>query len=138
MRLYLAGPMSGYVQFNFPAFYAATDDLRKRGYDIVSPAELDAIGGTDKEAMASTDGDASKLTKTWGDLLARDVKIVSDAVDGVIFLQPEWIKSKGAKLEAFVALLCKDHKFFQYHGPNEEIEVLGRGYVLHQIYMDML
>lgn len=120
VKLYLAGPMSGYPQFNFPAFYAATKDLRARGYEIISPAELDEVGGTDKEAMASADGDASKLTKTWGDLLARDVKIVADQVDGVIFLQTDWAKSKGAKLEAFVALLCK-HKFYQYHGPDKEI-----------------
>lgn len=111
-RFYLAGPMSGYPQFNFPAFIAAAADLRGRGYDIVSPAELDAEDGVDKQAMSSADGDASKLTMTWGDLLARDVKIVSDQVQGVIFL-PGWEKSRGARLEAFVGVLS-GHKFYEY------------------------
>jgi hypothetical protein len=111
-RYYLAGPMSGYKQFNFPAFIAAAADLRARGYEIVSPAELDAENGIDKQAMASVDGDASKLTQTWGDLLARDVKLVADQVDGVIVL-PGWESSRGARLETFVGILSKK-KFFEY------------------------
>ena len=109
---YLAGPMSGYPQFNFPLFYSATAALRAAGYNIISPAELDAQHGVDKEALASTDGDAAKLSQTWGDLLARDVKIVADTAQGIIFL-PNWSKSRGAKLEAFTALLC-GHKFGMY------------------------
>jgi hypothetical protein len=106
---YLAGPMSGIPQFNFPLFIRATKMLREAGYNIVSPAELDAEHGLDTQAMGSKDGDASKLTQTWGDLLARDVKIISDVAQGIIFL-PNWFTSRGAKLEAFVALLNK-HKF---------------------------
>jgi hypothetical protein len=113
---YLAGPMSGYAQFNFPLFIEATAKLRAGGFKVVSPAELDAQHGMDKEAMASTDGDASKLTQTWGDLLARDVKIVADTVQGIIFL-PNWSKSRGARLEAFTGHLC-GHKFGMYTGTN--------------------
>lgn len=105
MRYYLAGPMSGYPQFNFPAFYAAAKDLRNAGYDIVSPAELD-----DKEhageALASAHGDLGDSSATWGQCLGRDVQIIADTVDGVVFL-PGWQKSRGARLEAFVGLLCK-------------------------------
>jgi hypothetical protein len=105
-RVYIGGPMQGFPQFNFPAFYAAAEALRAAGYDVVSPAELD-----DQEdkglAMASTDGVLKPDQKTWGDYLARDVKLLADdGIQGIIFL-PGWQKSKGAKLEAFVGMLAK-------------------------------
>jgi len=133
-KFYLAGPMSGYPQSNFPAFIAAAADLRAGGYEIVSPAELDAENGIDKQAMASTDGDASKLTQTWGDLLARDVKLVADQVDGIIVL-PGWENSRGARLEAFVGLLCRK-KFFEYSeddGPDDTLLALDPIFVLNEI-----
>lgn len=110
---YLAGPMSGIPQFNFPAFYAATEALRAAGYSIVSPAELDDQEDKGLAMKSATGAAGDHPTKTWGDFLARDVKIVSDQVQGIIFL-PNWHLSKGAKLEAFVALLCK-HKFGVYY-----------------------
>lgn len=117
MRLYLAGPMSGIEQFNFPAFYEAAATLRAAGHDIVSPAEMDADDGIDGEAMASEDGDATKLSLTWAQLLSRDVLILGDetehAVDGIVFL-PGWTASRGAKLEAFTALLSRKFYFFDY------------------------
>lgn len=113
---YLAGPMSGIPQCNIPVFNAAADDLRQRGLKIISPAELD-----DPEvyaaAMASKDG-YPKTGNTWGDFLSRDIKIVADKVTGIIFL-PGWEKSRGARLEAFVGLLC-GHRFRRYqkgYGP---------------------
>jgi hypothetical protein len=119
MRLYLAGPMSGYPQFNFPAFYEAAQTLRESGVDIVSPAEMDADDGIDGEAMASENGDAKKLSLTWAQLLARDVMILGDetenAVHGIVFL-PNWERSRGAKLEAFTALLSGKYSFFNYTG----------------------
>jgi hypothetical protein len=102
MKWYLAGPMSGIPQYNIPAFDAAAAALRAQGADIVSPAELD-----DPEiraaSLASPDGLTAVAGKTWGDFLARDVKLIADQVDGIL-LMPGWIYSKGARLEAFVGL----------------------------------
>ncbi len=116
--LYLAGPMSGRPQFNFPVFHEAADSLRRWGYDIVSPAEIDSPE-VQAAAMASPDGkldDAGKIAgETWGDILARDVKLIADGVSGIVFL-PGWTTSRGAKLEAFVALLTGKTRFHAYCG----------------------
>jgi hypothetical protein len=104
-RVYIAGPMSNLPQFNFPAFYAAAEALRAAGYDVISPAELDDAEDSGA-AMQSPDGDMRGVKKTWGDFLARDVKLlVDEGVTGIVFL-PGWEKSKGAKLEAFVGVLA--------------------------------
>lgn len=107
MKYYVAGPMTGFPQFNFPAFDSAAADLRGRGFDVVSPAEMDNEE-TRAMAMASPDGapgSGSSNGETWGDFLARDVKLVADQVDGIAVL-PGWQNSKGARLETFVAFIC--------------------------------
>ena len=91
---YLAGPMTGRPFFNFPMFEAVKKMLEADGYNIVSPTELD--DKTDYEqASRNPNGDIKELDKTWGDFLARDVKMIADKVDGVIVL-PGWEASKGA------------------------------------------
>lgn len=130
---YLAGPMTGIPQFNFPAFFAAADALRARGFEIISPAELDDDNDKDA-AMKSTDGSLenyeSENKKTWGDFLARDVKLIADQCSGIIFLAG-WAKSRGARLEAFVGILCK-HQFARYVGDGK-IEKMSAQAVLTEI-----
>jgi hypothetical protein len=118
MKVYLAGPMSGIPQFNFPAFYEAAAALRQNGWEVVSPAELD--DAEDKGvALASVDGDPATAKRTWGDFLARDVKLIADGgIQGIVFL-PNWPKSRGARLEATVGLLQRGFKFFLYDGSGD-------------------
>lgn len=116
MKFYLAGPMTGLPQFNFPAFHAAAAALRADGHDVISPAEMDSPA-VQAAAITSTDGSLDANGKiageTWGEILARDVRVIADTVDGVVFL-PDWHKSRGARLEAFVALLSYKHQFGYY------------------------
>jgi hypothetical protein len=113
MKWYIAGKMTGIPQHNIPAFDTAAIRLRELGHDITSPAELDDPA-TRAAALASSDGSPLDADETWGDFLARDVKLIADKVDGIIFL-PAWDRSRGARLEAFVGLLC-DKRFAYYDG----------------------
>lgn len=117
VRIYIAGPMTGHPQFNIPAFDAMARMLRKqvsgpkvRTFDVVSPAELD---GEDIRAhlLQSRTGDPADLPPgmTWGDFLARDVKLIADTGVQAIVTLDGWETSRGARLETFVGHLagCK-------------------------------
>lgn len=100
MKIYVAGPMRGIPEFNFPAFHAATEMLRGQGHDVFNPAENDVDSGnfTDK---GFAEGDIVKaeeggfnLRKALGDDLAW---ICAEAE--AIYMLPGWENSKGAKAE---------------------------------------
>ena len=112
-KYYLVGPMSGRPFFNIPAFETAARVLRAKGYDITTPVELDSEE-TYKEASQSLSGahEDIKGGESWGTCLARDVKLLADELNAVIFL-PEWEYSQGALLECYVAILC-GHPLFEY------------------------
>lgn len=108
MKVYIAGPMTNMPQFNVPLFDKVAAELRQRGYDVVSPAELDSPEMR-AAAMQSADGALAPLEQatkeTWGQVLARDVRVLSDQdIEGIVLL-PGWERSRGANLEATVGLL---------------------------------
>ncbi|AYN58509.1 nucleoside 2-deoxyribosyltransferase [Arthrobacter phage Liebe] len=96
MKLYLAGPMSGYEEWNYPAFLAGAERLRAAGYDVVSPAEIELAEGFDPATPASDYTSADYYAA-----MRRDIALILD-VDGVALL-PGWDRSKGARVEAAVA-----------------------------------
>ena len=72
---------------NFPAFLKAAKQLRKRGFKVLNPAELETI---------------RPLCRTWEECLRRDLIHVLRKCNAVATL-PGWTKSRGANLEVFVA-----------------------------------
>ena len=93
--LYVAGPMRGYDQYNFPAFDAATECLRLAGYDVVSPAEQDRKIGFDPNST-------SEFTSAdYCAAMRRDIEFLL-RVDGIALL-PGWEDSAGAQTEVTVA-----------------------------------
>ena len=113
MKYYLAGPMSNKPFLNYPLFDSVAATLRRVGYNITSPAEMDDTS-TRAEALANEDGIPSQHDRgeTWGDFLARDVKMIADELEAIILL-PEWETSRGARLEAFVSINC-GYPAFEY------------------------
>lgn len=114
--LYLAGPMTGFPQFNFPLFDRASRNLREAGFNIISPHELDSEL-VREVAMCSEDGDLAAMEadtqETWGQILARDVEMLADKCSGIVFL-PLWNGSRGAVLEATTAILSGHSTFYEY------------------------
>lgn len=99
---YLAGPMTGIPQSNFPRFDYVAEVLREKGYNIISPAELDDPV-TRAAALASPDGVLDRIEdKGYEDFLARDLVIVSlPTCVGGIFIEG-WQNSRGARGESWV------------------------------------
>lgn len=117
LRIYLAGPMTWRPAFNIPAFDEAAEALRSRGFEVVSPAELDDPKSR-AVALASPDGNPLNYRddtgETWGDLLARDVKLIADGGIQAIVVLPGWESSRGARLETFVANALCDLPVYRY------------------------
>lgn len=98
IRLYLAGPMTGIAQLNFPLFHSEAARLRALGYDIVNPAEIN--GGAD-EVVASAAMTDAQMKAHWSKCMRNDIRELM-LVDGIATL-PGWEKLKGANLEVFIA-----------------------------------
>lgn len=86
-RLYVAGPMSGYPEANYPAFNKASDALRGCGFTVVNPAEV-------------------HVTQChYVDLIREDLREMLDC-HGVATLD-NWWESPGARNEVSCAGLLK-------------------------------
>lgn len=98
MKVYIAGPMSGMPDWNFPAFFEAERQLLELGYEVINPAHND--GATVQEALQSA-GSPERPNNMWSWYMRRDLPHVME-VDALCVL-PGWQNSKGAKLEVHVA-----------------------------------
>lgn len=87
-KLYIAGPMTGFPDCNYPAFHAAAEHLDALGYDVANPAEISA-----------------GVQAHYVDYLREDLRALLDC-DGVALL-PGWEFSTGARNEVNVAGLLK-------------------------------
>lgn len=87
MKLYLAGPMTGLPDFNYPAFAATAAKLRAAGFTVVSPTD----NGLPKDAP-------------WPKHMRADIQMLL-CCDGVA-LMDGWEDSKGAQLENHIARSC--------------------------------
>lgn len=84
MKVYLAGPMTGYPNLNFPLFHSEAARLRAMGYEVVNPAEINADPKAD-----------------WAGCMREDIRELVGC-DGIALL-PGWSKSRGASLELYIA-----------------------------------
>lgn len=86
-RVYVAGPMSGLPDANYPAFYAAASKLRTLGYAVENPAE------NPEPAAGAAD--------PWREYMRMGITQLMRC-DAIVML-PGWEKSPGAKIEHALA-----------------------------------
>jgi hypothetical protein len=98
MKIYIAGPMSGYEDWNFPAFFEAEEQLKELGHETLNPATND---GANLETAIQNAISARDNGATWSSYMRRDLSnlVLSDS----LCLLPNWQSSKGALLEVQVA-----------------------------------
>lgn len=103
-RIYIAGPMTGLPDLNFPAFHAEARRLRAAGWLVENPAEINA-----------------DPTAGWEACMRKDIGrlVLCDA----ICLLPGWSRSRGASIEHFVAVHLG--LAVVYHEPPREAVGLG-------------
>lgn len=84
---YIAGPMSGLPDYNYPAFYAAAARLRALGYAVENPAE-------------NPPPDAA-VADPWQAFMRMGITQLVRC-DAIVML-PGWEKSRGATIEHALA-----------------------------------
>jgi hypothetical protein len=96
MIAYIAGPMQGIPEFNFPAFWAAESKLKALGFEVINPARIDV----------EIDGfrpDTDAALPQWH-YMRRDIPLVCSC--DVVVLLPGWETSAGTAIELRVAKWC--------------------------------
>lgn len=91
-RVFISGPMSGYEDFNYPAFHQAADQLKDR-YDIISPAH-----NQDGEPLQPPQPGQEK---PWDHYMRESLRKLMDAE--CIYMLPGWNQSRGARIEHHLA-----------------------------------
>ena len=85
MRIYIAGPMTGLPDFNYPAFNATAAALRFIGHHVENPAE-----------------NPDPACKSWAGYMR--MALAQLVTCDSITLLPGWARSRGACIEHFVAM----------------------------------
>jgi hypothetical protein len=85
--IYLSGPMTGRPNFNAEEFAKYAEKFRAKGWEVLSPPELDG-------------GDYSQKYEEY---IIRDLIVLIQKRPTGVYLLPGWWKSRGAMLEKHVA-----------------------------------
>lgn len=119
-KIYIAGPMTGLPEFNYPAFHEAEEWLRKFEYEPLNPARLESH----IDLKVNLSGD-----ELWAWYMRRAIEMLIQAEE--ICLLSGWNASKGARLEQRIAaalgmkqLVFRDNKLRELNlWPGTQAEV---------------
>ena len=97
--IYVAGPMRGHEEYNYPAFDRQQMVLEKQGWIVINPANLDREDSKPLNDPMSFDPNTNYEDHEFmRDALKRDMVAICKECTA-IYMMSGWEKSKGAKAE---------------------------------------
>ena len=93
--IYIAGPMLGLPESNYPQFENVARFLRSEGWDVCSPVEIGSVFGTADELNANP----TRLAV----VMEAERDALRTSCDAILLL-PGWERSRGARAELTIAL----------------------------------
>lgn len=115
MKLFISGPMTGYEDFNYPAFNRMADKLRSLGYEAINPVELEI-----------------KIKEpSWEEYMRVDIRGLTHA-NGVVVLDG-WNESKGSNIEVACAVVMGMPIYKLINDELEQIWVVLNHDVIHEV-----
>lgn len=125
-KAYLAGPMRGYEDFNFPAFDRAQAHLESLGYIVINPAQVDRV----MEGWGKKPPEDLRVTRDLRRrVIRRDINEIlefdPDNEDIIYFLRG-WQNSAGVQVERalgeFLGLTFKYEKYAEPYPAEMTVE----------------
>lgn len=97
MKVYIAGPMSGLPDMNYPAFDKAEGQLLAVGYEVLNPTNVDVEH--EKERVRIDNCHYCRLSEPhpWKWYVLRTLAMLAEA--DALALLPNWQSSRGSRVE---------------------------------------
>lgn len=108
MKIYLAGPMAGIDDHNFPAFNAKAAELRALGHFVYNPAEIEPDEYAKRPAYLA----AVFHNSGYRNCLRQELRWICDEAEA-IYLMNGWEYSLGANSEFTTAKAVKLKFFYE-------------------------
>ena len=116
--IYVAGPMRGYENYNYPAFDYRAKKLDEMGWTVINPAELDRNEGKPmSDPMAFSPETNYADHEFMRQALKRDMDALCDDCTA-IYMMANWEESRGAKAEWHLAKALGLDIFYEIPLPN--------------------
>lgn len=129
-NIYLAGPMQGIPEFNFPRFNAIAKCFRQDGHTVFNPAERDIErhGGVDI-SKGNANGTLIDAKAQHGfslrTALSEDLHFICNTADTIVML-PGWEKSNGAQAEHRTAVALQSEGIEIIYLPVEVCQMMEK------------
>tara|TARA_Y100000034_G_scaffold132979_1_gene197331 strand:+ start:1049 stop:1426 length:378 start_codon:yes stop_codon:yes gene_type:complete len=101
--IYIAGPMRGYDDGNFPSFDRQAKILEEQGWNVINPAEMDRTDGSPPNGHVEFDPATDYEDREFmREALERDMISICRQCTA-IYMMSRWEQSRGAKAEWHLA-----------------------------------